>query len=420
MVYNIHQQVFGLSWSSNYLTGKQFESVGHMQSDIEKALLGLIKEYGAWDVVWGPVVWKVHPLNILTGPDNVWYVAYNTTINTYVVAIAGSATYSAFDSLKEDGDVGKSVDLMDWINSGLTKPFKPLNGSQVKDGAKAYISVGTASGVQILLSNAAPTSAHAPGTYLGDFLATIPASSTLIFTGHSLGGALSPTLALAWWKSSMSKKVQLSNVKTYPSAGPTPGNLKFVESYEEMFPPPSIPNPTGYQHWNVNLVNTSDVIPQAWCTSESDEPDQNIHRIPDFYDGTSYCKSVLRFALALPLAISADTSNLTYRPIKKTTFTGAVWPVSHPSELDSSSKGWLTDALFEHLKAYQQFVGIVDSSKALQFAEVVHEEDIGKSAIHWPILREIVCTAQDPRNKEKLEAAKLAASLEESSYGQVE
>ncbi|KAF9493529.1 hypothetical protein BDN71DRAFT_1591053 [Pleurotus eryngii] len=59
-----------------------------------------------------------------------------------------------------------------------------------------------------------------------EFLAIVPPTSRLMFTGHSLGGALSPTVALALLKAGLLKDAS-GNIFTYPTAGPSPGNRPF-------------------------------------------------------------------------------------------------------------------------------------------------------------------------------------------------
>ncbi|KAG9035480.1 hypothetical protein FRB95_011186 [Tulasnella sp. JGI-2019a] len=369
MVLNIYQQVFGLNASANYLAKKTNETLEKMQAEIEEALPKVIATFGSWTVVWGPVVWQAQtglatpsgPPPLSEGPDNVWYVAYNATTNAYVVAIAGTAKYSKYDQKHEDGDVHNVVDLSEWLSTGLTGAFTTHTKlSRADDAKNTYISQGTAEGIHALLNNKSPQTAQAPGTLLGDFLATIPATSTLIFTGHSLGGALSPTLALAWWKSTMPKNVPLANVKTYPTAGATPGNANFVAEFEAAFPSPA--NPTGYQNWNVNLANTLDAVPQAWCTSSAAAPSQNLHRLPEFYDGTPACQAEV-FILIIIMASRAKKSGLGYRPIKTSFFTGssAALPVQKPKRLtdlsdpdiwDPKEPCWLNDAHFAHTSQY--------------------------------------------------------------------
>jgi triacylglycerol lipase len=75
-------------------------------------------------------------------------------------------------------------------------------------------------------------------------------------TGHILGGALAPVLAL-WLKdiqdAQLDKKVHISYVAF---AGPTPGNIAFAEYFNQRMGPSF-----------TRIANSLDVVPYAWQTS---------------------------------------------------------------------------------------------------------------------------------------------------------
>ncbi len=406
MTLNIYQQVLGLSMCSNLL-GSEKGSLDVLQNKIYNLLPDEISKLGAWNVAWGPVVWKDINSTDTDGPDNVWYVAYDQ-IDTYVVAIAGTATHSKYDQFHEDYDVNTVVDLLAWIGTGLNKPFAHLNN--VTDGDAAYISAGTALGLTALLNNAPQSTSPGGNTaLLADFLGALPTNSKIIFTGHSLGGALAPALAVTLLHSTM-KNVPKENTFTYPSAGPTIGNATFVALYEESFPAPA--NPSGYQNWNVNLVNTLDVVPMAWCADPSLEPVQNIRRIPSFYDPEVDCKNALNWLMEVFMLPPATKSGVIYRPLKASSFTPPLdkdgqpgWPVKNPQVVfsgldpDHPNPCWLDNAHWEHVEEYVRLVKPKDGPSLLAAEEGIipgeEQKPTDERVDHWPVLRNIVHLAKN-------------------------
>ena len=181
------------------------------------------------------------------------YVAQNG--NQYVVAIAGTNPFSLYDWLIEDLDVQTPVN---W-SSQYRENIPPSQGLDPK------ISQGTSKGMDILLNNSQMVSR---GLGLLDFLNETVHNNEdikIIFTGHSLGGALSPAIALAalnelstWAR----KKDQECKISVYPSAGPTLGNKDFSTYYD---------NHLGA--CTTRIWNEIDIVPHAWEEKMLDEID---------------------------------------------------------------------------------------------------------------------------------------------------
>jgi hypothetical protein len=211
---------------------------------------------GQWATVWGPAVFENSPSST-SYADNTMYVAANADRTVYVVAVAGTNPNSTYDEDTEDADVNHT--------SSWTAAFPD---SPPPTGLTPYISVGTQSGVNALLGMV--DTLQNTNKNLVTFLQSLPASktqqATLIFCGHSLAGALTPTLALALFNPANSAGSGLSlsnwgNVYVYPTAGPTPGNADFGTFFSSVFAPIG----TGtYQVWNQNVWNSIDVVPHAW------------------------------------------------------------------------------------------------------------------------------------------------------------
>ncbi len=189
-----------------------------------------------WSLVWGPAVYKFSGAKL---DDNMMYVVQNTKDPAhFAIVLRGTNAKAILDWLLEDFDVHAQV----------TWEYGPLP-------TEAKISKATSEGL-LKLQTMTPEIEPGQGQTLTAFLtAQSKAHSSLRIdvTGHSLGGALAPTLALwladtqADWASG---SVQL---KVYPLAGPTPGNLEFATYYDSRLGP----------HTD-RMHNPKDVVPLTW------------------------------------------------------------------------------------------------------------------------------------------------------------
>ncbi|MEM8604335.1 MAG: hypothetical protein AAGF24_10930, partial [Cyanobacteria bacterium P01_H01_bin.121] len=246
------QQIFTLSLLSNSVSGYAGNQA-ELQAELQQRVTGALADQrvqqaiGDWDVVWGPVVYTA-PFAVFA--TNAMYVARQG--NQYVIAIAGTNYASVYDWMIEDADVVASQQVV-W-------PYRQVTGSNPK------LSEGTDTGLQRLLAM------EANEQTLIEFLHSIMRTSAgdtiqLIFTGHSLGGALAPTLALAiadqqsdW---SRGNPFQMA---VYPTAGPTPGNRDFATYYDQRLGP----NTT-------RIWNSLDIVPHAWAAAD-------LTQIPNLYE----------------------------------------------------------------------------------------------------------------------------------------
>jgi len=226
------QQVFLLSILSNAassIKGTKKELQDLLKTDITKYLNApsIQEDIGNWDLVWGPVVYK--PLWTKYA-INAMYVAQNG--NQYVVAIAGTNPKSYYDWLKEDFNVKKQVS---WPYGDIPPDIEPK------------ISKGTYTGLKHLQKM------KSSGKTVLEFLGEKNSDDEIeiIFTGHSLGGALSPALALAAKNEWAGEKP--FKISVYPSAGPTPGNQDFSTYYDSQ-----LGNST------TRIWNDIDIVPHAW------------------------------------------------------------------------------------------------------------------------------------------------------------
>lgn len=238
------------------------------QTDPSTADPSVTPVLGSWNLVWGPAVLEEIVDGLPTGvADNALFVAQCNAVQfpggpsmpVYVVAISGTNPDSAFDWKDEDFAVSTVVNWNTYNPSDVApSPY---------DSSKPFISQGTAVGVGNLLGLISPNTAAAPGTSLEQFLAGAKTEphTALIFCGHSLAGALSPTLAL--YLQTRDKLGAFETALVYPTAGPTPGEVNFAALFNSTFPAlPSgwEPQTLPYQSWNTMHWNELDVVPHAW------------------------------------------------------------------------------------------------------------------------------------------------------------
>ncbi|NEQ64175.1 MAG: lipase family protein [Symploca sp. SIO2D2] len=204
-------------------------------------------DLGEWELVWGPVVTNIPE----PGPAaNAMYVAQNG--NWYVVSIAGTNDSSLFDWIVEDAGV-RNKKQKDWPYSddGL--------------GLEPKIARGTWIGLQILLNM--KSSDKTLLEFLGEAVAMSGDETRITFTGISLGGTLSPVLALYAldseneWAGSNSLTIDVEAI-----AGTTPGNEDFSTYYSERL-----------GAYTNRIWNTIDVIPHAWN-------EDMLSEIPSLYE----------------------------------------------------------------------------------------------------------------------------------------
>lgn len=254
--FDIWQQVFSISLLSN-AAGNQTGNVAELETvlanKIRQAFTMWEPSIGAWDSAWGPAVYQASGDRYA---DNAIFVAVERDVENpvCVVAIAATNPNSSYDWLQEDFDVENVV--------GWTAAFPTLESYGAPSGIDPYLSAGTALGINNLLA------LQSDGSTLVQFLSSVEnTAATLVFAGHSLAGALSPTLALALFNPEggalgLSK---WANVRVYPSAGATPGNQDFSTFFNGVFPAVSaVSGAPPYQSWNQDVANRLDVVPHAW------------------------------------------------------------------------------------------------------------------------------------------------------------
>ncbi|SMF94633.1 Lipase (class 3) [Methylomagnum ishizawai] len=234
---------------------------------------GLIKTLGPrlaggdWELVWGPGVYELSDSN--GESDNAAFVVHSASQDAYILAIAGTNPSANLDWLLEDFKVGPDY-LVKWPLS-FDYPPTTIPRDQVVNSDQ-MISTGTAKGVYYLLTSLVQ-SRYAPSVRLTlqAFLSRLSQSSSgntkLIVTGHSLGGALSPTVA-NWAQDTLTAidSRWAGHVFAMPTAGPTPGNAAYARSWNVKFQPCTVPVNDGNIVKSLNSLVYSqwDIVPHAW------------------------------------------------------------------------------------------------------------------------------------------------------------
>jgi hypothetical protein len=202
------------------------------------ALEALKEPLGPWEVVWGPGVFQIVPGAI---PANTMFVARHEQTRELFISIAGTNPFSAYAWFVEDFDVDET---------------RAWGYGAAPEGVA--LSKGTLKGLRALQGMVPPAGTPGENRTLANFLEAHldqggePIEVTV--SGHSLGGALSPTLAL--WLLDTQKTWDHHTralISVYAYAGPTPGNDDFASYIDARF--------GDRLH---RIANPLDVVTHAW------------------------------------------------------------------------------------------------------------------------------------------------------------
>lgn len=334
------QQVYTMTHLVNSEASVQGETAAQLQAALESTIQASLSSPGyqaligsAWTLAWGPCVYQNQGSGVV---DNAMFVAQNTDSNTFVIAIAGTSFHSAFDKITEDASVNP---IMAW-------PYEQTMPSGATFPAGVSIAEGTSTGVDILQDMQDST-----GQPLEAFLQSVQSSSaTLIFTGHSLGGALAPTLACALITQGALDLSQWGHVYVYPTAGPTPGNGAFVTLFQTLFPQTTV-GAQPWQVWNALLWNNLDVVPHAWNST-------TMSQILGLYEPTV---SPGPATIGLVLGAEKRASGQGYQQLPSNgPLTGTIIPPSQIPDpmVNPAVNPFLAEALYQHIDAYRSLLGV--------------------------------------------------------------
>ncbi|MEV0278724.1 hypothetical protein AB0I22_20390 [Streptomyces sp. NPDC050610] len=239
---------FQLSVYANLIAGETGDDLeGLLRERVQHYLDANQKVIGGWEIVWGPGV-KQFRTDLYA--VNALYVARNVDDPTrYAIAIAGTNGFEPFEWLFEN----LLVQTIPW------SPLRPL----------ARLTLGTAIGLNVLKRITPSGDRPGAGQTLRQFLKGLPDKNIrLTVTGHSLGGALAPALAL-WLRDTQRVPVigaqsgwdfrELAKISTLTTANPTPGNRRFAQYVAQRLETVR------------RYANHLDMVPKLWTNATIDE-----------------------------------------------------------------------------------------------------------------------------------------------------
>lgn len=288
-----------------------------------------------WQVVWGPalnyslgVVKEEKKTKIKYHANNSMFVAKATNKPIYIVAIAGTNSLSLFEMFSEDIAV---------------KKVKAWNSNKPEQG---HISEGSMTGLDKVLGKFK----YGASETLMEFFATEVQqhgkdNMEIITCGHSLGGALSPLVALK-----IKETYPAIPVSTYPTAGPTSGDTAFAKYLEDTL---------GAGNY-ISVINTNDIVPMAW-------EQETLKEIPFVYDNKQF--QFIKSPQFIRKFIT-DHANVTgfARIAKETeqTFEG------QPKNANGEDVKFMEEALYQHLDVYMMEFFKNENTFIDAFHEFVH------------------------------------------------
>jgi hypothetical protein len=253
---------FGKVFADETTCQKSYEKLQQFVRQVSKNVLSDVKTQQFigtdWEPVWGPVVYSNDRNSSFAVADNTMGMYYSPSKKLFIIAIAGTNSISSFGWVKEDFHVNETAAWYDITKKGM-----------------GHISQGTATGLDILLTKMKDGDFDVV-TALKNYIAKNKITNAEVaVTGHSLGGALSPALALYLsdkrevWNNG--KDIQIS---VYASAGPTigvnPGTSEnnFIKYYTNQIE-------AGNIEYHA-IINDLDIVPLAWNKND-------IATIPQLY-----------------------------------------------------------------------------------------------------------------------------------------
>ncbi|EIJ41551.1 Lipase (class 3) [Beggiatoa alba B18LD] len=291
-----------------------------------------------WRIVWGPALYSANNNPRKKKQANLTFVVQSISKPTqYIVATRGTVGDNLWEWITEDFEVA----LHPWITPQAVNP-QPL------------INQATTNALKIVLNTAPPSPEQTPAAYkplagagltLVDFLASLTRYGNIQigFTGHSLGAAISPALAL-WFKQSQGNVCLPHDNEIYPNmprwdigkvaqiscvsfAGLTIGDKGLTAYFKQQLG-------DNYDR----IYNTLDIVPHAYT---------ELSQYPSLYSPT------YKMTLLEEVALEAFKLRV-HEAQKKAKTVYEALPNSNPfiGTVNPSCKDYLAEAGYQHVTAY--------------------------------------------------------------------
>lgn len=346
----LYKQAFYLSALSNAV-GEEIGTAAELEQKLTDRVKAGIRVMSGWSVTYGPCVYKLSEAEWKgrqTGPDNAWFAATGPGSQNpvCVVAVAGTARHS-IAALTGDVLVTWMMNFENWVKKWTSQNIPRILPAIVAgpDDQEKYTSQGTAIAVHDVLSNRG--SKYPQTELLHQYLATLPKNCTVIFTGHSLGATIAPTVALGLVKMQDSLKTKVKEILVQLTGGPSAGVGTFSKDFEATFPPKDGFNSMLYNQW--------DLMPQAWSLTLPDQNPDNI--FSKIYDtATDAAKAEIKDKVEKAKRL-LHSRHPPYVPIRGTRFTPKRKPDKNTNDKDAPDS-YRKESMWQHAEAYGLELGV--------------------------------------------------------------
>ena len=284
--------------------------------------------YNRYELVWGPAVFALPGAEL---DDSLVYIvqqkaANNQGDNEYVVVVRGTNPISVTNWVIWDFQA-KELKLWPGYKGDL---------SSAKEKDLPCISESSYFGLMVLTQIRPPIGVPGCNLSLAEFLAEQQqkhGSIKITTTGHSLGGALSPLVALYLHEGREMLFANKAEIETVTFAAPTPGNAVFADYFNQQLG----------EH-TLRVANDLDIVTHAWVYKQMKQL------------STIYLKHLPPLLPSLPLYLLMN--NLTSRAKGKNYQHVGLNEAIFPGRFRMTAVPFLSQAIYQHVFSYPELLEI--------------------------------------------------------------